>query len=112
MADNSLNVAKPVGVTTSKPTSVSDTSTLEAQYGKVEESKLAGDTEVQSRNDSLNEKDVEGVEPEQLSKELSRIDTSDYPKAFSLIMIVVALALSMFLCALGKSPSSTCRSCH
>lgn len=38
-----------------------------------------------------------------LEPELSRIDTSDFPGAFSLAMITVALMLSIFLCALGMS---------
>lgn len=38
-----------------------------------------------------------------LDRELSRIDTSDFPSAFPLAMITIALMLSIFLCALGKS---------
>lgn len=38
-----------------------------------------------------------------LDRELSRIDTADFPSAFPLAMITIALMLSIFLCALGKS---------
>lgn len=38
-----------------------------------------------------------------LGRELSRIDTSDFPSAFPLAMITIALMLSIFLCALGKA---------
>jgi len=56
---------------------------------------------------SLNEKDVVdkedgGIPADALNKQLSRIDTSDYPTAFPLAMITAALMLSVFLCALGK----------
>ncbi|EXJ94025.1 hypothetical protein A1O1_02418 [Capronia coronata CBS 617.96] len=47
------------------------------------------------------EKDAE------LERELSRIDTSDYPSAFPLAMIVVALAASIFLVALDMTIVAT-----
>ncbi|KAG9792244.1 MFS-type transporter grgE [Exophiala dermatitidis] len=43
----------------------------------------------------------------ELERELSRIDTSDYPSAFPLAMIVVALALSIFLVALDMTIVAT-----
>jgi len=60
--------------------------------------------------DHIDEKDVVGKEngeapAEALGRELSRIDTSDFPSAFPLAMITIALMLSIFLCALGKIPS-------
>lgn len=59
----------------------------------------------------INEKDVieqqDADRAGSLGRELSRIDTSDFPSAFPLAMITVALMLSIFLCALGKSPTST-----
>ena len=36
-----------------------------------------------------------------LERELSRIDTAEFPTAFPLAMITIALMLSVFLCALG-----------
>lgn len=56
---------------------------------------------------SLNEKDVVDQEDGRipagaLEKELSRIDTSDFPRAFPLAMITIALMMAVFLCALGK----------
>ncbi|KIW98597.1 uncharacterized protein Z519_00258 [Cladophialophora bantiana CBS 173.52] len=50
------------------------------------------------------EKDVDG---ENLGREISRIDTSDYPSAFPLAMIVVALACSIFLVALDMTIVAT-----
>lgn len=56
---------------------------------------------------SLNEKDVldkedGGISAGALDRELSRINTSDFPSAFPLAMITAALMLSVFLCALGE----------
>jgi len=56
---------------------------------------------------SLNEKDIidkedGGISAGALDRQLSRIDTADFPKAFPLAMITVALMLSIFLCALGE----------
>lgn len=50
------------------------------------------------------EQDAEAAD---LGRELSRIDTSDFPSAFPLAMITVALMLSIFLCALGESVVAT-----
>ncbi|KIW30271.1 uncharacterized protein PV07_06026 [Cladophialophora immunda] len=50
------------------------------------------------------EKDVDAGE---LGREISRIDTSDYPSAFPLAMIVVALACSIFLVALDMTIVAT-----
>lgn len=59
----------------------------------------------------LNEKDVveqqDAERNDSLGRELSRIDTSDFPSAFPLAMITVALMLSIFLCALGKAAPQT-----
>jgi len=57
---------------------------------------------------SFNEKDTVakedgGISAGALDRELSRIDTSDFPSAFPLAMITGALMLSIFLCALGES---------
>ena len=66
-----------------------------------------------NHNGSINEKDVfdkneEGaVEPGALQQQLSRIDTSDFPSAFPLAMITVALMLSIFLCALDMTIVAT-----
>lgn len=49
------------------------------------------------------EKDAEAGDS--LGRELSRIDTSDFPSAFPLAMITIALMLSIFLCALGEYSS-------
>lgn len=58
----------------------------------------------------ITEKDVveqqDAERADSLGRELSRIDTSDFPSAFPLAMITVALMLSIFLCALGKSSTS------
>ncbi|KAK7888430.1 hypothetical protein LTR67_008776 [Exophiala xenobiotica] len=43
----------------------------------------------------------------EMARELSRIDTSDYPSAFPLAMIVVALACSIFLVALDMTIVAT-----
>lgn len=43
----------------------------------------------------------------EFDRQLSRIDTSDYPKAFSLFMIVIALILSVFLVALDMTIVAT-----
>lgn len=48
------------------------------------------------------EKDVDA-----LNRELSRIDTADYPSAFPLTMIVIALAASIFLVALDMTIVAT-----
>lgn len=50
-----------------------------------------------------NEKKIEEYAAEPLEKDLSRIDTADYPNAFSLTMITIALMLAVFLGALGSS---------
>lgn len=61
---------------------------------------------------TLNEKDVideenSGANAEDLKRELSRINTADFPTAFPLIMITVALMLSIFLCALDMTIVAT-----
>jgi MFS transporter, DHA2 family, glioxin efflux transporter len=44
---------------------------------------------------------------DELTRELSRIGTSDYPSAFPLVMIVIALVLSIFLVALDMTIVAT-----
>lgn len=43
----------------------------------------------------------------ELTRELSRIQTSDYPSAFPLAMITIALMMSIFLCALDMTIVAT-----
>lgn len=50
--------------------------------------------------------DVE-KDADELSRELSRINTADYPSAFPLTMIVIALACSIFLVALDMTIVAT-----
>lgn len=50
---------------------------------------------------------VQGIESEALGRELSRIATSDYPSAFPLAMIVIALVASVFLVALDMTIVAT-----
>ncbi|ETI24732.1 hypothetical protein G647_04102 [Cladophialophora carrionii CBS 160.54] len=52
------------------------------------------------------EHDVQ-IDGADLGREISRIDTSDYPSAFPLAMIVVALACSIFLVALDMTIVAT-----
>lgn len=61
---------------------------------------------------SLHEKDIidkedGGVSADALQRELSRIDTADFPSAFPLAMITIALLLSIFLCALDMTIVAT-----
>lgn len=72
------------------------------------------DQHVSDTHQSVNvEKDVLENEEEvhidgsDLGREISRINTSDYPKAFPLAMIVVALACSIFLVALDMTIVAT-----
>ena len=48
-----------------------------------------------------------GALSRELTKELSRIDTSDFPSAFPLAMITIALMMSVFLCALDMTIVAT-----
>ncbi|KAK5070248.1 hypothetical protein LTS08_007923 [Lithohypha guttulata] len=48
-----------------------------------------------------------GIEAQELDRELSRIETSDFPRAFPLAMITVALMSSIFLCALDMTIVAT-----
>ena len=45
--------------------------------------------------------------PDEAEQDLSRIDTADYPRAFKLFFIVVALVLSIFLVALDMTIVAT-----
>ena len=47
------------------------------------------------------------VDEADLGREISRINTADYPKAFPLAMIAVALACSIFLVALDMTIVAT-----
>ncbi|KIW12121.1 hypothetical protein PV08_09395 [Exophiala spinifera] len=60
-----------------------------------------------SRQISASDNSVTIEKDETLGRELSRIDTSDYPSAFPLAMIVVALACSIFLVALDMTIVAT-----
>lgn len=51
--------------------------------------------------------DIEKEDAANLARELSRIDTSDYPSAFPLVMIVLALVCSIFLVALDMTIVAT-----
>lgn len=57
-------------------------------------------TEKGAEKDVVEQQDVE--RSASLERELSRINTADFPSAFPLAMITIALILSIFLCALGK----------
>ncbi|RMZ88037.1 hypothetical protein DV736_g4732, partial [Chaetothyriales sp. CBS 134916] len=57
--------------------------------------------------DEKDAKDESGEPVDDLTRELSRIGTSDYPSAFPLAMIVVALVLSIFLVALDMTIVAT-----
>src|SRR6201996_626376 len=86
---------------------------------EIEFEKLESEVDVAARQNSTshqsihNDKDV--LEKEQdvhidgsdLGREISRIDTSDYPSAFPLAMILVALACSVFLVALDTTIVAT-----
>lgn len=45
--------------------------------------------------------------PDDAEQDLSRVDTSDYPRAFKLFFIIVALVLSIFLVALDMTIVAT-----
>ena len=90
--------------------SVSDLSKpphLETDYEKQElEADVAARRDSDAHQSVRNEKNVLDrdedipVDDEDLGQEISRIQTADYPKAFPLAMIVVALACSLFLVSL------------
>lgn len=63
-----------------------------------------------TEKDVVEQQEKDEAVDDSLGRELSRIDTSDFPSAFPLAMITVALMLSIFLCALGKPPPS-CNLC-
>ncbi|KIW68756.1 hypothetical protein PV04_04678 [Phialophora macrospora] len=62
---------------------------------------------VHNEKDILDEEQDVHIDSSDLGREMSRIDTSDYPKAFPLAMIVVALACSIFLVALDMTIVAT-----
>jgi MFS transporter, DHA2 family, glioxin efflux transporter len=62
---------------------------------------------VHGEKDVLEKEQDVHVDGEDLGREISRIHTSDYPKAFPLAMIVVALACSIFLVALDMTIVAT-----
>lgn len=62
------------------------------------------DTTVKDRSGSL---DIDAANGDEVTRQLSKIDTADYPSAFPLAMIVVALVLSIFLVALDMTIVAT-----
>lgn len=56
-----------------------------------------------TEKDIVQQQEQDGATIDPIGRELSRIDTADFPSAFPLAMITVALMLSIFLCALGES---------
>jgi hypothetical protein len=61
---------------------------------------------VHNEKDVIDKEDVD-IDASDLGREISRIHTADYPKAFPLAMIVVALACSIFLVALDMTIVAT-----
>lgn len=55
-----------------------------------------------TEKDVVEQQEKDEAVDDSLGRELSRIDTSDFPSAFPLAMITAALMLSIFLCALGE----------
>jgi hypothetical protein len=62
---------------------------------------------IHNEKDILDEEKDVHIDGSDLGREISRIDTSDYPSAFPLAMIVVALACSIFLVALDMTIVAT-----
>ncbi|KAJ9602155.1 hypothetical protein H2200_013275 [Cladophialophora chaetospira] len=62
---------------------------------------------IHNEKDVLDEEQDVHVDGTDLGREISRIHTADYPKAFPLAMIVVALACSIFLVALDMTIVAT-----
>jgi MFS transporter, DHA2 family, glioxin efflux transporter len=82
---------------------------LDPEKQSMEAEKMASDPEklgldTLAEASSTHEKEAQ---PDELAPQLSRIDTSDYPKAFSLAMIVVALVLAIFLVSLDMTIVAT-----
>lgn len=74
----------------------------------VDDEKHQQEVNLEQRNsESRQSVPVEKQDGGDLGRELSRIDTSDYPSAFPLAMIVVALACSIFLVALDMTIVAT-----
>lgn len=90
---------------TSATTSISDLTKPPLPSTAENEKEQQQDVEVDRRDSSAKSVSIE-KDPE-LERELSRIDTSDYPSAFPLAMIVVALAASIFLVALDMTIVAT-----
>lgn len=65
------------------------------------------DKEGATEKDVVEQQDSQGEKDEPMGRELSRIDTSDFPGPFPLAMITVALMLSIFLCALDMTIVAT-----
>ncbi|KAI1621775.1 DNA repair protein RAD50 [Exophiala viscosa] len=91
---------------TSAATSITDLSkpiqpTVDNNYEKHEQ-------EVDlDRQDSAQTVPIENEKDEDMGREISRIDTADYPAAFPLLMIVIALMASIFLVALDMTIVAT-----
>ena len=62
---------------------------------------------VENEKNVLDQEQDVHIDGEDLGREISRIHTSDYPKAFPLAMIVVALICSIFLVALDMTIVAT-----
>lgn len=60
-----------------------------------------------TEKDIAEQQDQDGETVDPIGRELSRIDTADFPSAFPLAMITVALMLSIFLCALDMTIVAT-----
>ena len=73
------------------------------QPDPVSEKAIMETTDASNPSDSKEETTIETEGMDSLTRELSRIGTSDYPSAFPLAMIVVALVLSIFLVALDMT---------
>ncbi|KEF63583.1 uncharacterized protein A1O9_01561 [Exophiala aquamarina CBS 119918] len=65
------------------------------------------DVPIDTKDSAAQPVDVEKDADSELNRELSRINTADYPSAFPLTMIVVALSASIFLVALDMTIVAT-----
>ena len=84
-----------------------DVPKTEQQHTAQHEFKVVGEKDVVDETDTARNSTDEEAGPEPLEKQLSKIDTSDYPTALPLVMIVVALCLSVFLVSLDMTIVAT-----
>ncbi len=96
-----------------KPAAVADASALPSTHPSASSSN-SDVSKIPTVNEPRSAADVEKHEAQQdeepmdeLTRELSRIGTADYPHAFPLAMIVIALVLSIFLVALDMTIVAT-----